>query len=76
MAALFIGYIKVDLNFISEGLAGFEFHNILALYFNLLAGLGVASLAGFSVRIAKCSKANQGHPAVSFLEAFCHAVNE
>jgi hypothetical protein len=57
----------VDLNFISERFASFEFHNILALYFDFRAGLGIASLPGFTIRIAKCSEANQGYLAVSFL---------
>jgi hypothetical protein len=67
-----LGQEKGASDFVSECLAGFEFHNIFALDFDLRPGLGIAACAGFSVDITKGTEADQGHPAVSFLQAFRH----
>jgi hypothetical protein len=59
--------VKAGLDFFSQRFAGFKFHNILALDFDLFASLRIAALAGFAVNIAKSTEADQSNLAISFL---------
>jgi hypothetical protein len=58
-------FLRKPLNLIPEGLAGFEFDNILSLYLDFFTGLGIASLAGFTVNIAKRPEPNKCYAAVA-----------
>jgi hypothetical protein len=68
--------MKFELDFFSELFTRFKSYSISAFNFDLFPGLWISALAGFAINIAKCAEANQGHLAVSFLQAFCHPINE
>ena len=76
LTAQIFKFMKFELDFFSECFACFKSYSISAFNFNLFPSLRVTAFAGFAIDITKCSEANQGYLAVSFLQAFCHPINE
>jgi hypothetical protein len=62
--------IREELDFFSKCFASFKSNYISAFNSDFFASLRISAHSGFTIKIAKCTKADQSHPAVSFLQTF------